>query len=116
METDKRKKEEKIDKVEEKARKRDKRIDDLNRVIDRHDQYSRRNCILVTGIKESEDKDNGVAVTETLNELVQEKLTYADIDRSDRIWKLKQSKNLRLIIIRFSRNKTGNRVFKNKKR
>lgn len=55
-------------------------------------------------------------MTEALNEHVQEKLTYADIDRSDRIWKLKQSKQLRPIIITFSRNKIENRVFKNKKR
>lgn len=45
----------------------DKKIDDVNRAIDRQEQYSRRNFILVYGIKESESEDTD-DVTETLNE------------------------------------------------
>ena len=69
-------------------RNMDKKIDDLNRVIDRHGQCSRRNCILVHGVKESENEDTDVVVMETLNELLQEKLTDLDIDRSHWIGKL----------------------------
>ena len=58
----------------------DKKIDDLNRVIDRQEQYSRRNCILLHGVKESENEGTDTVVTETLNELLQEKLTGIDID------------------------------------
>ena len=60
---------EKIIEPEEKTRKMDKNINDLNRVIDRQEQYSRRNCILVHGVKESENEDTDVVVRETLNEL-----------------------------------------------
>ena len=60
---------EKINEPEEKTRKMDKNINDLNRVIDRQEQYSRRNCILVHGVKESENEDTDVVVRETLNEL-----------------------------------------------
>ena len=45
----------------------DKKTDDVNRAIDRQEQYSRRNFILVYGIKESESEDTD-DVTETLNE------------------------------------------------
>ena len=60
----------------------DKKIDDLNKVIDRHKQYSCRNCIFVHGVKECENEDNKDVVTETLDEFLQEKLTDVDIDRS----------------------------------
>ena len=103
LERDNRKKEEKINKLEEKTRKIDKKIHDLKRVIDRHEQYSRRNCILVHGVKESENEDTDVVVTETLNELLQEKITDVVIDRSHRIAKLKKGKHSRPIIIKFAR-------------
>ena len=50
LERDTSKKEEKINELEEKARKMDKKDDDLNRAIDRHEQYSHKNCILVHGV------------------------------------------------------------------
>ena len=87
----------------------DKKIDDLNRVIDKQEQYSRRNCILLHGMKESENEDTDAVVTETLNELLQEKLTDIDIDRSHQQTikayhhQVCQRYNIR------------NRVFKNKK-
>ena len=94
----------------------DKKIDDLNRVIDVQDQYSRRSCILLHGVKESENEDTNTVVTETLNELLQEKLTDIDIDRSYWIGRLKKDKQSRPIIIRFARYNIRNRVFKNKKK
>ena len=109
FEIDNRKKEKKINELEEKTRKMDKKIDDLNRVIDKQEQYSRRNCILSRGMKESENEDTDAVVTETLNELLQEKLTDIDIDRSHQQTikayhhQVCQRYNIR------------NRVFKNKK-
>ena len=102
--------------MEEKSRKMDKKIDDLNRVIDRQEQYSRRNCILLHSVKKSENEDTDTVVTETLNELLQEKLTDIDIDRSHRIGRLKKGKQSRPIIIKFARYNIRNRVFKNKKK
>ena len=40
------------------------------------------NCIFVLSVKESENEDTNVVVTETLNALLQEKLTDVDIDQS----------------------------------
>ena len=115
LERDNRKKEEKIKELEEKTRKMNKKNDDLNRVIDRHEHYSRRNCIAwCKAVKESENEHTDVVVTETFNELLQEKLTGADIDRSHQIGKLKKGKQSRPVIIRFARHNIRNRVFKNK--
>ena len=94
----------------------DKKIDDLNRVIDRQEQYSRRNCILVHGVKESENEDTDIVVMETLNELLREKLTDVEIDRNHRIGKLKKGKQSRPIIIKFVRYNIRNRAFKNTKK
>ena len=116
LERDTRKKEEKINELEETTRKMDQNIDDLNRVIDRNEPYFRRNCILVHGVKESEHEDTNVVVTETLNELLQEKLTDVDIDRSHQIRKLKKGKQSRPIIIKFARYNIRDRVFENKKK
>ena len=54
LDRDNRKKEEKINELEEITRKMDKKNDDLNRAIDKHEQYSRRNWILVHSVKEKE--------------------------------------------------------------
>ena len=51
LDRDNRKKEEKINELEEITRKMDKKNDDLNRAIDKHEQYSRRNWILVHSVK-----------------------------------------------------------------
>ena len=70
-----------------------KKTDDLNRVIDRNKQYSRRNCILMHDAKESENEDTSVVVTETLNELLQEKLRDVDIIKVIRQENLKKPNN-----------------------
>ena len=75
LERYKSKKEVKINELEEKTRKMDKKINDLNRVIDRQERHSRRNCILVQGVKANKNEDTNVVETETLNEPLQEKLT-----------------------------------------
>ena len=68
------------------------------------------------GVKESENEDKDVVVTETLNELFQEKLTDVEIDRTHQIGKLKKGKQARPIIIKFFRYNIRNIVFKNKKK
>ena len=64
------------------------------------------------GVKESKNEDTDTAVTETLNELLQEKLTDFDIDWSRWIERLKNVKQSRSIIIKFARYNIRNRVFK----
>ena len=94
----------------------DKKIDDLSSVIDRQEQHLHRNCILLHGVKESENEDTDTVATETLNEHLQEKLTDINIDRSHQIGRLKKDKQKRSIIIKFARYSIRNRAFKNKKK
>ena len=101
FERDNRKNKDKINELEETTKNMDKKIDYLNRVIDRHEHYCHRNCNLVHGIKESEDEDIDVVPTATLNELFQEKLTDVDIARSNQIRKIKKGKQSRPFITKF---------------
>ena len=73
LERDSRKKESKFKELEEKTRKMNIKIDYLNNVIDKQEKYSRRNCILLHGVKESENEDTDSVVTEILHQLLQEK-------------------------------------------
>ena len=68
------------------------------------------------GVKKSENEDTDVVVMGTSNELLQEKLTDVDIDRSHRIRKFKKGKQSSPIIIKFARYNIRNRVFKNEKK
>ena len=55
-------------------------------------------------MKESENEDTNTVVTETLKEILEEKLIDIDIDRSHRIGRLKKDKQSRPII-KFDRYK-----------
>ena len=58
----------------------------MDRNLDRHEQYSRRNCLLTHGVKENEKEDTDEAVTE-FEKKIEEKLSANDIDRSDGLGK-----------------------------
>ena len=108
---DNRKKKEKINELEGKTRNMDKQVDDLNIVIDRHEQYFRGYCILVHGITENENEDSDVVVTDILNGLLQEKLTDIDLDPNRWIGKLDKGEQSRPIMIKFARYNIRHRVF-----
>ena len=58
----------------------------MDRNLDRHEQYSRRNCLLTHGVKENEKEDTDEVVTE-FEKKIEEKLSANDIDRSDGLGK-----------------------------
>ena len=94
------------------------KIEELDKKIDRQEQYSRRNCILLHGIKEEKDEKNtDEIVMKVLKEEMGEELTEQDIGRSHRIGKIKKINNKpRPIIVKFSRYNTRNKIFMNKKK
>ena len=61
------------------------RIDKLEHLVDRQEQYSRRNCLLVYGIVETNDKNTDDLVLKTINEKLDMEITENEIDRSHRI-------------------------------
>ena len=59
----------------------------MDRSLDSHEQYSRRNCLLIHGVKENGKKDTGEVVKEIFEKEMQEKVSVNDIDRSQRFGK-----------------------------
>ena len=53
----------------------------MDRSLDRHEQYSRRNYLLIHGVKENE-KDTDEVVIEFFEKEMEEKFSTNDIDRS----------------------------------
>ena len=92
------------------------KIEKLERIVDRQEQYSRRNCLLLHGITEGERENTDELVLETLNEKMHINLTPSDLDRTHRIGQKKaSSKKPRAVIIKFVSYNTRKKFFSNKK-
>ena len=104
-------------KLLEKSNYLNKRLDEMDAVVDRQEQYSMRNCILVHGIVEETVEDTNEKII-TLQQSMDETLKPEDIDRSHRLGKPKSSKNAkpRPIIVKFVRYTSRNRIYRNKKK
>ena len=78
------------------------KIEKLERIVDRQEQYSRRNCLLLHGIAEGERENTDELVSETLNEKMHIDLTPSDLDGTHRIGQKKaSSKKPRVAITKF---------------
>ena len=84
----------------------------MDAVVDRQEQYSRRNCLLVHGIAEETVKDTDEKIINTLQQSMNETIKTEDIDRSQRLGKPKSSKNAkpRPIIVKLVRYNTCNKI------
>ena len=87
----------------------------MNRSLDCHEQYSRRNCLLIHGVKESEKEDTDKVVIEFFEKEMKEKLSANDIDRSHRLGKKQTGSRPRPIIIKFISCNILNVIFRKKK-
>ena len=108
------KKEEEIKNLEKDNSYLNKRLDKINAVADRQEQYSRRN--LVHRILEKTVEDTDEKIINALQQSMDETIKPEDNDRS--IGKPKSSKNTkpRLIIVKFVGYNTRNRIYRNKKK
>ena len=76
--------------------------------IDRQEQYSRRNCILIHGIAENKEENTNIDILDV-------KIDEIDIDRSHRIGRYdKAKKKSRPVIVKFARYNVRGRVFQEK--
>ena len=97
--------------------KMDKRIEELENKIDRQEQYSRRNCILIHGITENKEENTDQQAIRFINENLDIKIDEIDIDRSHRIGRYdKTKKKARPIIVKFARYNVRGRVFREKRK
>ena len=93
------------------------RLDKADRALDRQEQYSRRNCLLIHGIDEENQENTDEVVINVLKKEMDEEITHLDIDRSHRLGNRKLDKSKpRPIIIKFSRYNVRARIFKNKRK
>ena len=81
-------------------------------------QYSRRNCILIHGISEQKDEDTDEQALKIIREELGETVEKSNLDQTHIIARtFKEDKNKCMsIIVKFSRYKVRDKVFKNKKK
>ena len=92
-------------------------LDKANRPLDRQEQYSRRNCLLIHGINEENHENTDEVVINVLKKEMDEEITHLDIDRSHCLGNRKLDKSKpQPIIIKFSRYNIRARIFKNKRK
>ena len=77
------------------------------------EQYSRRNCLLIHGLNETKTENTGEMALDVISDKLNMKMSQVSIDRSHRLGKRKGQKP-RAIIVKFTRYKDRNHVFRNK--
>ena len=70
-----------------------KKVENLEKEIDKHEQYSRRNCLLVHWIVLINDEVTDDLVIETISTKINIEISPADSDRTQRIRKKKAGQN-----------------------
>ena len=89
-------------------------IDNLSLGLDRQEQYSRRNRLLLHNIPETSNENTDDLVIKTVNEELLEAITINEINRSHRLGK-SQAGKIRPVIVKFARYHTRNKIFRKKK-
>ena len=112
------KKEEEIKLLKKENSYLNKRLNEMDAVVDTQEQYSRGNCLLVHGIVEETVEDTDEKIINTLQQSMDETIKPEDIDRSHRLGKPKSSKNAkpRPVIVKLVRYNTRSRIYRNKKK
>ena len=62
-----------------------KRLDEMDAVLDRQEQYSRHNFLLIHGVDEAEGEDTDELSTKVIEGHMNQKIKPEDIDRSHRL-------------------------------
>ena len=91
-------------------------IESLKGCLDRQEQYSGRNCLLIHGLPESKNENTDELVMDTVKEKMGEEIEKNEINRSQRLGASKNNGKSRPMIINFVRYNTRCRIFKNKKK
>ena len=85
--------------------------------IDNLEQYSRRNCLVLHGVNESNNENTNEIIIKTFSEELGVEIKEDDLDRSHRLGKPKRKDNKpRPIIVKFARYAVRREIFMNKKK
>ena len=85
------------------------RTDKLENLVDRREECSRRNCLLVYGLWTLRNTDD--LVLKTINDRLDLDIAENEIDRSHRIGRKKDGQRPRPIIVKLTRYNTRKKVF-----
>ena len=99
-EADRKKKDEMINSLGEKVLGLTEKVDKLSSLVGRQKQYSRRNCILIHGVKENQNEDTDEVVINKIKSEMDLDISPRDIDRTHKIGVPTKGKN-RPIIVQF---------------
>ena len=103
MKANRQDKEQQISELKNEVKYLNEKVETMDRSLDRHEQYSRRNCLLIHGVKENQKEDTDEVVIEFFEKKMKEKLSANDIDRSHRLGKRQTGSRPRSVIIKFTR-------------
>ena len=93
------------------------RFEELENKIDRQEQYSRRDCILIHEIAENKEENTDQQAIDFINENLDIKINEIDTDRSYRIGRYdKTKKKARPIIVKCARYNVRGRMFREKRK
>ena len=117
IEAENKKKDDKISKLEERVKELVEENKGMSASVDEMEQYSRRNCLLLHGVKENTNEDTDDIVVKTISENLDIHLQKEDLDRTHRVGKGNRSDGkARPIIIKFARYNVRRNIYSNKKR
>ena len=93
------------------------RLEEMDAILDRQEQYSRRNRLLIHGVNEVEGKDTDELSIKVIEEHINQKIKPEDIDSSHRLGNPKKSIKAKPqpIIVKYVRHNTRNIIYRNKK-
>ena len=94
-----------------------KRLDEMDAVLDRQEQYSRHNFLLIHGVDEAEGEDTDELSAKVIEGHMNQKIKPEDIDRSHRLGNQKKyiKAKPQPIIMKYVRYNTRNIIYRNKK-
>ena len=87
----------------ERAQTLSKRLDDLDSVIDRQEQYSPQNCLLLHGIEQESNENTDQRAIDVLSESMGEAISIQGIDRTHILPGKKPNGKSRPVIVNFVR-------------
>ena len=104
--------EDKINSLEEKNEDLITKNHDFSIKMDDLEQYSRRNCLLLHGVKEDDEENTDEIVLRTVAEEIGIQINEGDLDRTHRLGKRKRNDGKpRPIIVKFTRYAVRHKVF-----
>ena len=115
LETEIKNKDEKIQLLENRVEILEEEKESQGKEIDDLEQYSRRNCLLLHGVVERNAECADDIIVKTCAEELGIDVKQEDLDRNDRLGKVKRNDKPRPITVEFARYVVRNKVFSNKK-